>query len=587
MRTHVRMAPARSQAAPSAARTSLRLRACAARPPMAEPESTASTTEQPQGALARLTQLAWQALPAVAGAISLIGFVALIGGAIQWVRFWAAGLPADQAVRAMPEPELVTIGAVSLVSFSIVGVLAVLLLYLLDHRGNATLRTLTGLFGLALAQMFVALCLVDLPTEQNVFLAVVFVTVVGLAYYALANLPRILDDRRAARREDDALMAAGRRYRAAAERYEDALFRAQLPPVPRVSELTASPATPEPPADLEPGLVTSTRQAAVELKRARREWTAAVARWKTVVDDEAETDRRGRAGLTLARGGPPSDEELARCCDPQWDPGKERAEDPQPEGQADEGRPDPGVVERARRSSRGTAGACAGLGMIAGIAYLLVEGGEEERLLAAVLVVVVILTMATFGVAYVTSKFTWYGMAALASLILFGAALNIGRTVRDPVVQPAALVRAGDGQAICGFYVTETDDRVYMSRVQRDEDAEGSGADTGAGRMFWVKKEDVEVLTVGPLQRIPEAQARALALTAEVQADRPDRPGSTFKETVRTTDTSQRRSGIVKTTTTARDVPETDAGEKGESAAAVPAANNRCRTADITEEKVE
>jgi hypothetical protein len=134
--------------------------------------------------------------------------------------------------------------------------------------------------------------------------------------------------------------------------------------------------------------------------------------------------------------------------------------------------------------------------------------------------VVVLLTAATFGVAHVTAKFAWYGIAAFASLILFGAALNIGRTVRDPQVQPVALVRKADDQALCGVYVTETDKRIYLGRVQVDRDASESGAEIKAGRIFWVPVDQVDVVSVGPLQNIQPARERAVELTGEIQADR-------------------------------------------------------------------
>lgn len=84
--------------------------------------------------------MALEAVPAIAGAVGFVGFVALIGGAIEWTRFWAAELPADQAVGAIPETELVTVGAVSTILFTLLGLAAVLLVYLLDRQATRAPR---------------------------------------------------------------------------------------------------------------------------------------------------------------------------------------------------------------------------------------------------------------------------------------------------------------------------------------------------------------------------------------------------------------------------------------------------------------
>jgi hypothetical protein len=491
---------------------------------MAEAESTERTTEQPQGALARLGQLAWQALPALAGAISLIGFVALIGGAIQWVRFWAAGLPADQAVRAVPEQELVTIGAGSLILFSLAGLLIVLALYLVDSRGNASGKTLRGLFVLAVGEAFVALCLVDLPLWwQSTALGVAFVATGIFAYAALADLPKLLRTRREKTEADDALRAAAREFRAANSRYEDAAYRTRLPPFKapltpeREQPRERVPSTDEPldvPGQLEKGVLVALRQAAVALHSAERDWDDAVDEWIAAAPDKAETKRRRTAARKLRSHRPPTDEALDEACDP-------------PTGDEDEVQTllrQAGTAFRRVPGSRKLYGAAAVL-LLLGVAIPLAVGAnEEERLLLAVLAVVVGVTAATFGVAHVTTKFAWYGVSVFASLIAFGAVLNVGLVVRDPLVQPVALVRKGDPRAICGVYVTETDKRIYVGRVEKEESAGGVGADGGAGRMFWVPREEIELVSVGPLMTIPRAQFRALELTGEIQVDRPGKP---------------------------------------------------------------
>jgi hypothetical protein len=90
---------------------------------------------------AGLRDLALKALVASATAIGFTGFVAVLGGAILWVRFYSARLPADQALAVMPKGELVIFGAVTLVTFFILGGLTVLASYLLDPRAGPTAST--------------------------------------------------------------------------------------------------------------------------------------------------------------------------------------------------------------------------------------------------------------------------------------------------------------------------------------------------------------------------------------------------------------------------------------------------------------
>lgn len=94
-----------------------------------------------------------------AAAASLSGFGALAtltGAAITWTRFHGAHLPADQAVAATPTEELLTVGAVTLATFAVASVVAVLVVYLLDSEGTAGKRNQIGVTVLAIAGTIVA-----------------------------------------------------------------------------------------------------------------------------------------------------------------------------------------------------------------------------------------------------------------------------------------------------------------------------------------------------------------------------------------------------------------------------------------------
>lgn len=98
-----------------------------------------------------------KAVASAASAVGFIGLVATTGGAIQWIKFQAAQLPADQAINVTPKHELVTIGASHLILFAAAGVLAVLVVYSLDQNGHASRHTQVGLIALgAVAGIYAA-----------------------------------------------------------------------------------------------------------------------------------------------------------------------------------------------------------------------------------------------------------------------------------------------------------------------------------------------------------------------------------------------------------------------------------------------
>jgi hypothetical protein len=83
---------------------------------------------------ARDQLIAWArtALPAVLSTLGLTGFVSVLGAAVVWSRFNAVGLPAEQAVADQPTGSLIVTGAASLAIYLFLGLLAVLVVYLLQ-----------------------------------------------------------------------------------------------------------------------------------------------------------------------------------------------------------------------------------------------------------------------------------------------------------------------------------------------------------------------------------------------------------------------------------------------------------------------
>jgi hypothetical protein len=507
-----------------------------------EPDTTTSATPATPGAngaaespgmWSRLAELAWQAVPAIASAIGVVTFVALIGGAIQWIRFTAAGIPADQAVRVMPKQELVTIGAVSLVSFMLAGLVTVLVVFLIDKRGNATTPTLRGLVGLTVVGMVVTLFFIDLSFGECVLLGIWFVAMGLVVERTLSGVPPLLRGRTI---RDD-LKAAMARLEAAEDAATDAEYRLSLTPPLADAERDDSLRRQTTDAQL-----VALQEVELERHRAQREWNRALDRWVETPDDDAEIVRRRATAEELRREPPRTEKRL-----------EERLDAAEEGGHAKR--------ERIRRQRRQTGGwAVLLLVVIAGGAVPLLMS-DSSRWLLAVLAVIAFLAAVDFMIARATTRFAWYGLAVFMSVIFFGAALSIARTLRVPKVQPVALVRTGDAHPICGIYVTETDKRVYVGRVEPEPGS--ARAVENKGRVFWVDDDDVDVVTVGPLQRITRANARSRELAKELLSDRPDKAAAAPKSATQTKTVKVGGGEREETVTTVTELPAAEAPPAG------------------------
>jgi hypothetical protein len=482
------------------------------------PEPAATETEQPKGAFARLADLAVAALPPLVSAIGVVTFVALIGGAIQWVRFWAAGLPADQAVRAMPKQELVVIGAVSLVGFLLAGVLVVLVVFLIVRQAldeNVTPRVLLALTTL---EMMVALVVVDEEWWVLGLLAVWFVVLGLVSNELVSGLPSIL--RRLSSRKR--LWAIRSRFERAKDDHDDAESHVTLLP---------------PGADGDAIELRSAalREATVQLEAARREWARALDDWGASKADEiAELPRRT----------PPTKSDLFKALQALAEREKH---------------------ERGTFSDRRLWGATLLATIAAGAIPLALS--DDSRWLLAVLAVVALLGAVNFMIARITPRFAWYGLAIFASVTLFGAALSVVRTIRSPKVQPVALLRTGDDRPICGAYVTESDKRVYIARVVPEP--KGDGTRSKLGRVFWIDVDDVDTVSVGPLQSVRSARKRLPTLAREIAADRPEAAPAKPKPVVKTTVVKRSRGRRAVTVTTVTEEPPKPPKQPGGGAPAV------------------
>jgi hypothetical protein len=101
----------------------------------AENEGDDSKTEDEAGSL---TSIVVKVLGAIATGIGVTGAVVAVGAAVFWARFDAIGLPATQAVAAIPRTELLVQGAQEMILFVLVGLGAALAIALADPKGVIT-----------------------------------------------------------------------------------------------------------------------------------------------------------------------------------------------------------------------------------------------------------------------------------------------------------------------------------------------------------------------------------------------------------------------------------------------------------------
>ncbi len=104
---------------------------------------TGNRTKASVLALGRLQDSA-QAVAAVAGAAAgIVAFIYVLGGAVMWLRFARAGLPADEAVAAMTTTMLLTVGVRLLVLPALIlGILAIVLVAFTRAKERAGYRVL-------------------------------------------------------------------------------------------------------------------------------------------------------------------------------------------------------------------------------------------------------------------------------------------------------------------------------------------------------------------------------------------------------------------------------------------------------------
>ena len=399
------------------------------------------------GAPKQIVEWIVSALPAIAGGISFVGLVAILGAAITWVRFMAAQLPADQAISKIPKSDLAGIGAVSLVAFLILGLLAVLTVYMLQSRpfGDVADKVRDLEDDLASARARAA----SIERDLN-----------ALANAKGSEAPTGALEHERAHAYDEIAVLQGRILE-----HEGGTY-GQRCPVPTLATQQGLVA-----------VVAAEIVVAIFIADTPLGWKFLLAALVVIPAGATIAFRRSR---TAGTG------EQIRLRD-------DRAE-------------------------------------LAQVALMLVPFALIGALVDMVVVYAGAAAVLLGGAALVIARvqprrFFWYGFAVFVSVALYGAVLEGIRTLRDPSVQALGVVMK-DGRGISGLYVTETDDRLYLARVDtnamhpkaKDAKAKDSTAPFHSdGRLFWLPRDAVRVYSVGPLQHVAKADARGPQLVQELQ----------------------------------------------------------------------
>ena len=394
-----------------------------------------------------------------------LGFVAVTGGAIVWARFYAAQVPAEQAVHALPRGELIAYGAVSLTLFGILGALATVGVFLLDRGGRPTRAMSYGLVALLVVEGVIVGSLAAENWQQRVIFSEIAL---------LAGLLSLLITRPTQLTYYDFGEALSGEEGQCEPPPEDPYWQ-------RAHAMTYAVLAVFGPAGI----------GALIVGRAVDWW------WGAMV------------GLALCL--------LVPCAvvAVKWlkeDPNREERLKRRDTGS----KPAPPAYFRFNRMGRCLQGLII-------VPFVLLPGlATREWWPSVALLVAVMLGITAWTIAHRGGpRFLWYGVAVFFSVPLFGAALMIAQQFDDPQVQPVALIREKDGvqEVLQGLYITETDKREYIASVA----VEGCGdrVAQGSGRITWIPRDEVVAMSIGPLQTVNGVSNRVSGMVRDLIAARP------------------------------------------------------------------
>jgi len=449
-----------------------------AKTPEQEPEGPVKLAEQ-------VIEWLRSALPAVVGAIGVSGLVSILGGAVLWARFNAAGLPANEAVGDQPTGSLIVTGAVSLSLYLVLGLLAVMIVYLLQgavlSQVLARPSSADPLGGLKREAKLIRSRIAELEHDLT--------DAKTAADAQLKDLKSLQKQGqkagKAGRRQHGEPKSQAKSQRVATEvasGLEDAkqLLDDRQAHVKRLQEGLSE-------VTSEVDEVTRTLFEARSKSLGTRHYGNAAAMLVLVSLELAVVFARTTASwwekgllwgsLLLLAGG-------AVASIKSW-------------GGGDRGGP-PFALQLA---------AVTVAVLLAVVTAVLVDPWTLAPVAAALL-----LAVGCFAIGRLhPRRFFWLGVSTFASVALFGAVLTYSRDVNAPSAQAAAVLLK-NGCAVQGLWIGESSERVFLARVDGEE------THPREGRIFTLERSQVISESVGTLRRVPYATRQAAALSEELLA---------------------------------------------------------------------
>jgi flagellar motor protein MotB len=499
-----------------------------------------------------------KALTALFTVGGLAAFAAFAGSLVLWTRFDALGLPPDQIVDLIPREEAITTGTTILLIFGFCGAFAALAVYLIDRGGRATPGMSRGVLVIvavaAMAAIWLTLgadSLARVIATEVVLLAfgvVLWITQVGgLVELEEGAVPDLIEGEDAQEIKSDAFLEVTEN-----EKTGQKIQKSQVGPlavliavaisllVGGVAWVIAWLAADSAPAGWAAGLAGAGLALSVAVviqwiafhngqKKTRED-----ARRKAAADqaekekkDKAKGSRRKWVGWGVHLVGVLAWLVSWVKADARWgksDPGytvslgAPTALSPMPKREPEVAKEDP-PKRKPPLLKLTPYGKIAVLPFVAAVvvAPALILG---ERWLAITLAATILLGIGLWRIAELSSGgFVLFGLAVFLAAPLFGTIALTTRNIDDPQAQPVAIIRGGDGpaEALQGLYVTETDKRVYFANVAT-QGCEKKIVDD-SGRLFWIPKDDVVAMAIGPRQDIDKAARASLEMSQALTPD--------------------------------------------------------------------
>jgi len=493
---------------------------------------TKEGTASPSGLSGLLNTVGKQLLPVLLTGSTLIGFVALSGGAVLWSRFYAIDVPPEQVVSVVPKGESIAIGSAILIVLGLFGALATLTVYLVDRGGRASPGMSRALLLILTVEAAAAVGVTDRALETRLIALEVLAIVFGVALWSTYvgglieltdELPNRKDGERFQAPEETAFWQEDnecklKRSSVAAAFVSAILFGGIAFGVSLL--LSASPSL-RWIVTLAAGgiwlvLVVTAHVLRFTQKRAEQKRKEK----KEKEEKKLEEDEQKRAEQKTARGRlrtawrARSNLACKSCrCTPCACSHRRSVEEGDRGDKSPTGRP-----PLFKLSPIGGAVMVA-LAVIA-VAVPSVIIGKPWLIIS--LGTLFVIGAGLWRIAGLSGKrFLGLGLAVFISVPLFGALMLMTRNLFEPQVQAMALIRKTDGpdEAIKGIFVAETDKRVYFANVAT-EGCDG-GVTPGSGRLLWVPTKEVVAMSIGPLQDVGDAGKSALemayALTPSVE----------------------------------------------------------------------